>query len=635
MRRTLFILLVGALTWVGACAKTNDEKIGQLMLTLQTDMSIPKDIDSVRIEVRSYGMLQFASDFDLGPGGLKLPATLGVVAGKDPSAPVNIRVVAYQNKVARVLREVITTVPSDRVATLPVPLHWLCADARSVKTDPKGEVVSACPDEQTCVAGSCDTSTVESTKLSEYSEASVFGGGTAAGDGKCFDLAGCFNTAFPLNAMQPGCKLGIPPGQDTSLMNFGLRSGKDGAGTCNQDSCVVPLDFGPTDGWRVQGSEIVFPKAVCDVMSLGVSLVGTQGCPSKLASIPNCGVGSSVSGDIVGIAGLPTAQPTTPPTTNPTGMQGTGGAPAMPIINQEQILASGFQSLGAIAVNQYGVFWIGERGGQSGVFRCGFDGCGMNPVSVFLVSGKVLAMTFTSNLLVLSVAPAAGSGSQILSCPLPDGCSPQTPAKVIAVSQEALRLLAASETEIYWRDPTRFLKCPIGMQCDVAPFLFAAEPQLVADMKYSEGRVFWTEPMTGEIRYCMTPDCSGGPQGLASQLVLPSRLAVGGGHVYWIGESKRVLDCPIQSCGGGGLSIYEQASISALSVDAVDVYAADEPRPNTWEIVKIVRSQPPSAPVTVWSGPSATVDMAMDTSRIYFTSQDGNVRRTLRPFIAP
>jgi len=37
----------------------------------------------------------------------------------------------------------------------------------------------------------------------------------------------------------------------------------------------------------------------------------------------------------------------------------------------------------------------------------------------------------------------------------------------------------------------------------------------------------------------------------------------------------------------------------------------------------------------VWTGPSATVDMAMDTTRIYFTSADGNVRRTSRPGVAP
>jgi hypothetical protein len=61
------------------------------MLAFQTDMEVPKDIDVVRIEIRSYGREIFAEDYPVGEGKVLLPATLGVVAGEDPTAPVTIR----------------------------------------------------------------------------------------------------------------------------------------------------------------------------------------------------------------------------------------------------------------------------------------------------------------------------------------------------------------------------------------------------------------------------------------------------------------------------------------------------------------------------------------------------------------
>ncbi|MDX2054485.1 MAG: hypothetical protein SFV15_18940 [Polyangiaceae bacterium] len=621
-------LVLATLACAGACGKSAEEPAGQLMLTLETDMSIPKDIDSVRIEIRSSGAIQFSNDFELGPGALKLPATLALAVGKDPSLPVNIRVVAFQKSVPRVLKEIITTVPADRVATLPVRLHWLCADARSVKTSVQGEVQSACPADQSCSAGACTSAGVNSANLESYSEQAIFGGGTAAGEGQCFDLAGCFTTTFPLTPMA-GCRLPIPQGQDTSQINFGLRSAPGGAGLCNQNGCVVPLDFGTNDGWRVDGADVVFPKAVCDVTSLGVTLVAAMGCPSKLSSMPSCGAGTSVSGQIVGVpsptgGAIPTTQPTTPPT-NTT-------QPTNPPANQEQILASGFVALDSIAVNKHGVFWMGERGGQSGIFRCGVAGCGMNPVTVFSGTGKVLAMELTSEAVVFSHQGPQGNGSQLLSCPLPDGCVANVTPKVIATTPEAIRVMASGDTDVYWHEATKFLSCAISRDCGAAAAPFADEPQLVGDMEFSEGRVFWAEPMAGEIRYCEGPTCIGGPQAFATAQSLPGHLAIAGGHAYWLNGTQQVKDCPLANCGGGmGLTIYDHELITAIAADSVDVFAADRPRPSTFEIVQIIRTQPPSPPVQAWSGPSATVDMALDLTAIYFTSEDGNVRRVNRP----
>src|SRR3954463_16280151 len=69
------------------CSKTQ----GELMLVVQTDMDMPKDIDRIRIEVLSTGIPRYTETHEnLGDASsLLLPATLGIVASdSDPTLPV-------------------------------------------------------------------------------------------------------------------------------------------------------------------------------------------------------------------------------------------------------------------------------------------------------------------------------------------------------------------------------------------------------------------------------------------------------------------------------------------------------------------------------------------------------------------
>ena len=59
------------------------------MVALQTDMSIPKDVDSIQIQVSVYGNTLFENRYDVGPSALLIPATLALVAGEE-SPPVRI-----------------------------------------------------------------------------------------------------------------------------------------------------------------------------------------------------------------------------------------------------------------------------------------------------------------------------------------------------------------------------------------------------------------------------------------------------------------------------------------------------------------------------------------------------------------
>ena len=119
-------LLFGATTLLLAAAcSSKTEPRGQLMLSMQTDLSLPKDVDTVRIEVSTFGKVHFAQDYPVGPNGAKIPATLGVLSASDKTAPLLIRVIAKLGSTSRLLREAVTTVPATRVASLRMPLQFL------------------------------------------------------------------------------------------------------------------------------------------------------------------------------------------------------------------------------------------------------------------------------------------------------------------------------------------------------------------------------------------------------------------------------------------------------------------------------------------------------------------------------
>src|ERR1700685_3646291 len=106
--KTLMVAL-GVLPVVSAIACTKQlPPPGELVIAVSTDVSIPKDIDTIRMQVLSMGVALYDESFPIypgGPAGVKIPATLGIVAGSDPNAPVLVRVIAISKHEALVLRE--------------------------------------------------------------------------------------------------------------------------------------------------------------------------------------------------------------------------------------------------------------------------------------------------------------------------------------------------------------------------------------------------------------------------------------------------------------------------------------------------------------------------------------------------
>ena len=92
----------------------------QLVLAFNTDMKLPEDIDRVALQIKVNGAVKHSQTYDVGPSGVKMPSTLTLVDEAAQTAPVKIRIVALSKGTPQVLRDVVTTVPKNRVALMRV-----------------------------------------------------------------------------------------------------------------------------------------------------------------------------------------------------------------------------------------------------------------------------------------------------------------------------------------------------------------------------------------------------------------------------------------------------------------------------------------------------------------------------------
>lgn len=224
------------------------------MLALHTDMALPKDISRVKLQVLSAGAVKFDRTFTVGADGeAKIPATFAIVAPEGQSPTVEVRLIGLGGNKARTFSKVITTVPKDRIATLDMPIQWLCDGTAQMIDGQTFE--STCPPvgdiETSCVAGVCQDVNFPEAKMPTFSPPAVFGGGKDAMDpsGKCFDTASCFGPGFDVEP-NSACRVTIqaPPRRP---LNFALVPTKPNEGICNASGdCYVPLDQNEIFGWK-------------------------------------------------------------------------------------------------------------------------------------------------------------------------------------------------------------------------------------------------------------------------------------------------------------------------------------------------------------------------------------------------
>jgi hypothetical protein len=297
--------LLGALSW--GCTDTK-EPVGQLMLAFDSDMAIPKDVNMARLrgDVGSYNR---STDFYIGPGQNRLPATFGVLSEEGAPTAVKFTLGAGRDYPARTIGVAETTIPTNRVALLRLPIQWLCT-LRGHGEDPDENdnytvFVSDCAEDETCNAGRCEKAQIPEEELPDYRPEDVFGGGL--GDdvsGTCFDAQEAFGKPRGVNVDSQidleTCR--VPLLGDASNVNFALRV-SDGDGVCvAADLCLITLNLSERTGWFetdadgvaiADGGFAQLPTIICDELQREAGRVldvyQTIGTPAKIPAIPVCG----------------------------------------------------------------------------------------------------------------------------------------------------------------------------------------------------------------------------------------------------------------------------------------------------------------------------------------------------------
>lgn len=306
------------------------------MLALQTDMSVPKDVNRIRLQVLVGNKLQHDQTYPVSPekNGAKLPATLAIVAGDQKNPTVQVRVIGIREQgkelEARTFAKVVTTVPTSRIATLRIPIQWLCdgtarpdGDGFASTCQPAGKDIDV-EDERACVAGECKPVLVDSALLPDFAPEDIFGGDPGPGGftGVCFDTAPCFDAGF-VAVPNEDCelRLNVPDNGEVNVaLQFPLEvDDTEGTGICGEDACYVPLDQDQTYGWSIPGSggagsddpregeggegvdgsgltTVKLPPSVCDRVDEGIAQAVrvTYACQTKTPKYPTCGPWSAV-----------------------------------------------------------------------------------------------------------------------------------------------------------------------------------------------------------------------------------------------------------------------------------------------------------------------------------------------------
>ncbi len=350
MRTGLLVAAALAATW--ACGSTKAAR-GSLMLAVSSDMAAPKDINFVGLTIKSGGREVFATRAEVGANGeVHFPATLAVLAPEDAKQPVRIRVIAYSNATARVLRDMTVTVPPNRTGQLRIALNFLSlgsgigeAPANTLEAplrlrdfDAFTQIQNRCGEGATDVGGDCATLDLSDPAMfDDYDPTTVFGGGAApsnaAGaaftpsDGECFPVECCFEEPIVV-APDEACTV---PSQGPKT-NLALRTA--GIGTATAAGPLVPLDFDADARFGEVGVKVLpnarlqLPPAVCRKMRAEtpeiervVSVVASTRCAPKSKQTPLCGPAGATNtarcGDVVlpkdgGVEGGPTPDGSTP-----------------------------------------------------------------------------------------------------------------------------------------------------------------------------------------------------------------------------------------------------------------------------------------------------------------------------------
>jgi len=278
---------------IAACGS---DKAGGLVVLVTSDLSIPKDLDRVQVEVTQAGFTLKHEERALGASSFALPAEFRL-SKTARSTPVQVTVSGLRLGVVRVTRTAITQIPTKHLAVLRMPLDYLC-DQGTVDG-------SACPDDQTCKLGSCESVEVRGDSLPIYDgpyTAVVRKVDGSVVSRQCFDAASCFSAASRVTVDDVAtCSFAFQSATPEQL-NVAIQLPVGSAGICGQTQCWVVLD--PGAAWTYTDSRVYLPKSLCDGSRVDAAsqVVLAQGCEAKNDFAPVCDTSTGATSGGVGTA---------------------------------------------------------------------------------------------------------------------------------------------------------------------------------------------------------------------------------------------------------------------------------------------------------------------------------------------
>ena len=134
----------------------------QIILVVDTNLRIPEDIDRMRIKIEHMGLTVANYPFELDPndpGSVKIPATMAIKAGKDPSLPVVITVTGFLDQHQRVIRRARLPFAVEREVMLRMNLLRSCFMP-----------AKKCQGTTTCTASGCKGIDIDPATLPDWDE---------------------------------------------------------------------------------------------------------------------------------------------------------------------------------------------------------------------------------------------------------------------------------------------------------------------------------------------------------------------------------------------------------------------------------------------------------------------------------
>ena len=277
-------------TLLGGCKSSDGAAGGELVVVIESDLSIPKDIDRLHFEASAIDRALLSEDID-DLSSLRLPLTFRVPFPGD-SRPVTLRAVASHKGVPRIQRDAVTPIPGSYVGVVRLPLSYLCDGTAK----PDGS--STCPSEQTCIAGACLPSFLPPDSISNKPW-SPDAQGSSQSD--CFDVLSCFDTARRVTLDSADCSFEVPSGAKLDHLNVAVQLPPESDGICGAQHCWIVLEAG-AEGWSLTGSRVRLPKSLCAARSddSEPEVVLSTACPRRAAGNALCDRGATNPSDTPG-----------------------------------------------------------------------------------------------------------------------------------------------------------------------------------------------------------------------------------------------------------------------------------------------------------------------------------------------